>query len=85
MSDDAVANYLADIFTLPASLAGLPGMSVPAGCGAGGLQNSESSIVKPMPVGLQLIGNYFREAELLQAADAFQRVTDWHTKAPEGF
>jgi len=74
MSDDPVANYLADIFTLPASLAGLPGMSVPAGFGAGGL-----------PVGLQLIGNYFREAELLQAADAFQRATDWHTKSPEGF
>jgi aspartyl-tRNA(Asn)/glutamyl-tRNA(Gln) amidotransferase subunit A len=73
-SDDPVANYLADIFTLPASLAGLPGMSVPAGFGAGGL-----------PVGLQLIGNYFKEAELLQTADAFQRATDWHTKTPEGF
>ena len=48
--DDPVANYLADIFTLPASLAGLPGMSVPAGFGEGG-----------MPVGLQLIGNYFDE------------------------
>jgi aspartyl-tRNA(Asn)/glutamyl-tRNA(Gln) amidotransferase subunit A len=73
-SDDPVANYLADIFTLPASLAGLPGMSVPAGFGAGGL-----------PVGLQLIGNHFREAELLQTADAFQRATDWHLKTPEGF
>lgn len=73
-SDDPVANYLADIFTLPGSLAGLPGMSVPAGFGEGGL-----------PVGLQLIGNYFKEAELLQAADAFQRVTDWHTKSPEGY
>jgi aspartyl-tRNA(Asn)/glutamyl-tRNA(Gln) amidotransferase subunit A len=73
-SDDPVANYLADIFTLPGSLAGLPGMSVPAGFGTGGL-----------PVGMQLIGNYFKEAELLQAADAFQRATDWHTKSPEGF
>jgi aspartyl-tRNA(Asn)/glutamyl-tRNA(Gln) amidotransferase subunit A len=73
-SDDPVANYLADIYTLPGSLAGLPGMSVPAGFGAGEL-----------PVGLQLIGNYFKEAELLQAADAFQRATDWHTKSPEGF
>lgn len=73
-SDDPVANYLADIFTLPASLAGLPGMSVPAGFGAGHL-----------PVGLQLIGNYFREAELLQTAHAFQQATDWHTKTPEGF
>jgi len=70
-SDDPVANYLADIFTLPASLAGLPGLSVPAGFGAGGL-----------PVGLQLIGNYWREAELLQAADAFQRASDWHERAP---
>jgi aspartyl-tRNA(Asn)/glutamyl-tRNA(Gln) amidotransferase subunit A len=47
-SDDPVADYLADIFTLPGSLAGLPGMSLPAGFGEGG-----------MPVGLQLIGNYF--------------------------
>ncbi len=74
MSDDPVANYLADIFTLPASLAGLPGMSVPAGFGAGHL-----------PVGLQLIGNYFKEGELLQTAHAFQQATDWHTKTPEGF
>ncbi len=74
MSDDPVANYLADIFTLPASLAGLPGMSVPAGFGVGGL-----------PVGLQLIGNYFKEGELLQTAHAFQQATDWHLKTPEGF
>jgi aspartyl-tRNA(Asn)/glutamyl-tRNA(Gln) amidotransferase subunit A len=74
MSDDPVANYLADIFTLPASLAGLPGMSVPAGFGAGHL-----------PVGLQLIGNYFREAELLQTAHAFQQATDWHLKSPQGY
>jgi aspartyl-tRNA(Asn)/glutamyl-tRNA(Gln) amidotransferase subunit A len=74
MSDDPVANYLADIFTLPGSLAGLPGMSVPAGFGAGGL-----------PVGLQLLGNYFKEGELLQTAHAFQQATDWHLKTPEGF
>jgi aspartyl-tRNA(Asn)/glutamyl-tRNA(Gln) amidotransferase subunit A len=73
-SDDPVANYLADIFTLPASLAGLPGMSLPAGFG-------EAS----MPVGLQLIGNYFQEAQLLHAAHAFQQATDWHTRAPAGF
>jgi aspartyl-tRNA(Asn)/glutamyl-tRNA(Gln) amidotransferase subunit A len=73
-ADDPVANYLADIFTLPGSLAGLPGLSVPAGFGAGGL-----------PVGLQLMGNYLKEAELLQAAHAFQQATDWHTKAPTGF
>ena len=65
--------YLADIFTLPASLAGLPGMSVPAGFGAHG-----------MPVGLQLIGNYFAEGALLHAAHAFQQATDWHRRAPAG-
>ena len=73
-ADDPVATYLADIFTLPASLAGLPGMSLPAGFGAG-----------HMPVGLQLIGNYFDEATLLHAAHAFQRATDWHTAKPEGY
>lgn len=72
--DDPVAAYLADIFTLPASLAGLPGMSLPAGFGEGG-----------MPVGLQLIGNYFQEAQLLHAAHAFQQETDWHTRVPSGF
>ncbi|MEN9544039.1 MAG: Asp-tRNA(Asn)/Glu-tRNA(Gln) amidotransferase subunit GatA [Pseudomonadota bacterium] len=71
---DPVAEYLADIFTLPASLAGLPGMSVPAGFGEGGL-----------PVGLQLIGNYWQEGPLLQAAHAFQRATAFHLRAPEGF
>ncbi|MCS4510733.1 Asp-tRNA(Asn)/Glu-tRNA(Gln) amidotransferase subunit GatA [Xylophilus ampelinus] len=70
---DPLADYLADIFTLPASLAGLPGMSVPAGFGAAG-----------MPVGLQLIGNYFAEALLLNAAHRFQQATDWHTRKPEG-
>ena len=71
---DPVANYLADIFTLPASLAGLPGMSLPAGFGEGA-----------MPVGLQLIGNYFQEGALLQAAHAFQQATDWHTRVPAGY
>ncbi|MDE2145670.1 MAG: Asp-tRNA(Asn)/Glu-tRNA(Gln) amidotransferase subunit GatA [Burkholderiales bacterium] len=71
--DDPVKNYLADIFTLPASLAGLPGMSVPAGFGEHG-----------MPVGLQLIGNYFDEATLLQAAHALQQATDFHTRVPAG-
>jgi aspartyl-tRNA(Asn)/glutamyl-tRNA(Gln) amidotransferase subunit A len=70
---DPVADYLADIFTLPASLAGLPGMSVPAGFGAGGL-----------PVGLQLIGNYFQEGPLLHAAHALQQATDTHLRAPAG-
>jgi aspartyl-tRNA(Asn)/glutamyl-tRNA(Gln) amidotransferase subunit A len=70
---DPVADYLADIFTLPASLAGLPGMSVPAGFDGG------------MPVGLQLIGNYFGESKLLNAAHRFQQATDWHQRTPEGF
>ena len=70
-SADPVANYLADIFTLPASLAGLPGMSLPAGLGNAG-----------MPVGLQLIGNYLQESRLLNAAHRFQQATDWHTRRP---
>ncbi|MDI9234451.1 Asp-tRNA(Asn)/Glu-tRNA(Gln) amidotransferase subunit GatA [Limnohabitans lacus] len=72
-ANDPVADYLADIFTLPASLAGLPGMSVPAGFGAQG-----------MPVGLQLIGNYFKEAQLLNAAHRLQQATDFHLRKPEG-
>lgn len=70
--DDPVKSYLADIFTLPGSLAGLPGMSIPAGFGEGG-----------MPVGLQLLGNYFAEGTLLHAAHAFQQATDFHTRAPQ--
>ena len=70
---DPVADYLADIFTLGASLAGLPGMSVP--CGFGGALNNR-------PVGLQLIGNYFDESRLLATAHAFQCATDWHTRRP---
>ena len=70
---DPIANYLADIYTLPASLAGLPGMSVPAGFGAHG-----------MPVGLQLIGNYFDEARLLNIAHRLQQATDFHQHKPAG-
>jgi len=69
--DDPVKAYLADIFTLPGSLAGLPGMSVPAGLGEGG-----------MPVGLQLLGNYFAEGQLLHAAHSLQQATDFHTQRP---
>ncbi|MES2192628.1 MAG: Asp-tRNA(Asn)/Glu-tRNA(Gln) amidotransferase subunit GatA [Pseudomonadota bacterium] len=72
-SSDPVANYLADIYTLSSSLAGLPGMSVPAGFGTHG-----------MPVGLQLIGNYFQEAQLLGTAHQFQLATDWHQRKPQG-
>ena len=71
---DPLADYLADIDTLPASLAGLPGMSVPAGFGAKGL-----------PVGLQLIGNYLQEGRLLNVAHQLQQVTDFHLRRPEGF
>jgi aspartyl-tRNA(Asn)/glutamyl-tRNA(Gln) amidotransferase subunit A len=76
-SSDPVANYLADIFTLPASLAGLPGMSVPAG-----FATSEEGA--GMPVGLQLIGNYFSEAKLLNMAHRLQQATDFHVRKPEG-
>ncbi len=72
-ADDPTQAYLADIFTLPGSLAGLPGMSVPVGTGEGG-----------MPVGLQLIGNYFKEGQLLHTAHALQQATDWHLAAPSG-
>ncbi len=71
--NDPLADYLADIFTLPASLAGLSGMSVPAGFGEGG-----------MPVGLQLMGNYFSEARLLNAAHRLQQATDFHLRQPDG-
>ncbi|HNI83609.1 MAG TPA: Asp-tRNA(Asn)/Glu-tRNA(Gln) amidotransferase subunit GatA, partial [Rhodocyclaceae bacterium] len=71
-SDDPVQMYLSDIYTIAVNLAGLPGLSHPAGFGAGGL-----------PVGLQLIGNYFAEARLLNVAHQFQQATDWHARAPQ--
>jgi len=71
--NDPLADYLADIFTLPASLAGLPGMSLPVGFG-----------VDQMPVGMQLIGNYCQEARLLNVAHRFQQATDWHAARPQG-
>ena len=70
-TSDPVQMYLGDIYTVAVNLAGLPALSHPAGFGAGGL-----------PVGLQLIGNYFGEARLLGAAHQFQLATDWHTRAP---
>ena len=70
-SNDPVQMYLADIYTLSLNLAGLPGMSVPCGFDASGL-----------PIGLQIIGNYFDEARLLQVAHAFQQHTDWHQRVP---
>ncbi len=72
--DDPVAMYLNDIYTIPINLAGLPGISVPAGFGADGL-----------PVGLQLIARYFDDARLLNVANRFQQATDWHTRSPQGY
>ena len=72
-ANDPLADYLADIFTLPASLAGLPGMSLPVGFGTG-----------HMPVGMQLIGNYLQEAQLLNVAHQYQMNTDFHLQKPEG-
>jgi aspartyl-tRNA(Asn)/glutamyl-tRNA(Gln) amidotransferase subunit A len=74
-ADDPVANYLADIFTLSVNLAGLPGMSIPCGFGQGDKNGKR-------PVGLQLIGNYFSEAKLLNVAHRFQSATDWHLRQP---
>jgi len=73
-TDDPVAMYLSDIYTISVNLAGLPGMSIPAGFGADN-----------RPVGLQLIGKYFDEARLLNAAHQYQQATDWHRRAPKGF
>ncbi|KPK51458.1 MAG: glutamyl-tRNA amidotransferase, partial [Thiotrichales bacterium SG8_50] len=70
-SEDPVAMYLNDIYTISVNLAGLPGMSIPAGFGDGG-----------RPIGLQLIGQYFDEARLLQVAHRYQQVTDWHRQLP---
>jgi len=72
--DDPVAMYLSDIYTISVNLAGLPGMSIPAGFGA-----------DQRPVGLQLIGKYFDEAWLLNIAHQYQQATDWHKQSPKGF
>ncbi len=76
-ADDPVAMYLQDVYTIATNLAGLPGMSIPAGF-------SPSADGKPLPVGLQLMGNYFDEARMLDVAHAYQQVTGWHQKMPEG-
>ena len=70
-TDDPISMYLQDIYTISANLAGLPGMSIPAG------------FVEGKPVGLQLIGNYFDESRLLNAAHQFQMNSDWHLQSPE--
>ncbi|MGH8528444.1 MAG: Asp-tRNA(Asn)/Glu-tRNA(Gln) amidotransferase subunit GatA [Nevskiales bacterium] len=71
--DDPVAMYMNDIYTIPVNLAGLPGLSVPAG------------FVNSLPVGLQMIGPWFSESRLLNAAHQYQQVTDWHTRRPVGY
>jgi aspartyl-tRNA(Asn)/glutamyl-tRNA(Gln) amidotransferase subunit A len=71
--DDPITMYLSDIYTVSVNLAGLPAISIPAGM-LGGL-----------PVGMQVIGNYFAEPRLLNIAHRFQQVTHWHKMAPEGF
>jgi len=72
-TDDPVSMYLADIYTISTNLAGLPGMSIPAG------------FVKGLPVGMQIIGNYFDEARLLNVANRYQQLTDWHQQTPDAF
>lgn len=72
-TDDPTADWLGDIYTLGVSLAGLPAMSIPCGLSGGD---------KPLPIGLQIIGNYFREGQLLAFADRFQQATDWHQRQP---
>jgi aspartyl-tRNA(Asn)/glutamyl-tRNA(Gln) amidotransferase subunit A len=71
-SDNPVQMYLSDVYTIAVNLAGLPGMSIPCGFGRAG-----------RPVGLQIIGNYFDEARMLNVAHQFQKVTDWHDRAPK--
>jgi aspartyl-tRNA(Asn)/glutamyl-tRNA(Gln) amidotransferase subunit A len=70
--EDPVQMYLSDIYTIAVNLAGLPGMSIPCGFGA-----------NAMPVGLQIIGNYFAEAKMLNVAHQYQLATDWHSKSPQ--
>jgi aspartyl-tRNA(Asn)/glutamyl-tRNA(Gln) amidotransferase subunit A len=69
---DPVAMYLSDVYTIAVNLAGLPAISLPAGFASG------------LPVGLQIIGDYFEEARLLNAAHQYQQATDWHRRVPEG-
>jgi aspartyl-tRNA(Asn)/glutamyl-tRNA(Gln) amidotransferase subunit A len=73
-TDDPVAMYLNDIYTIPVNLAGLPGISIPCGFDKAGL-----------PVGLQIIGRYFEDARLLNVAHKYQQATDWQNRIPPGF
>ena len=71
-ADDPLTMYLSDIYTTGVNLAGLPGLSMPG------------RAVGNLPVGLQLIGNYFGEAQLLNVAHRYQLATDWHLRRPDG-
>ena len=71
-TDDPLAMYLEDVFTLPANLAGVPGLAFPVGFDAQGL-----------PIGMQLMGPHFKEEILFRLAHAYQQVTDWHTRKPQ--
>ena len=73
-TNDPISMYKSDLFTIPASLAGLPAMSIPCGFG-----NNN------MPIGLQLIGNYFHENLLLNIANKYQQITNWHKLSPNGY
>jgi aspartyl-tRNA(Asn)/glutamyl-tRNA(Gln) amidotransferase subunit A len=70
---DPIEMYLSDIYTIAINLAGLPALSIPAG------------FINGLPVGLQIIGNYFTEDRLLNIAHQYQQVTDWHQHTPKGF
>ena len=72
-AEDPISMYLSDIYTIAVNLAGLPGMSVPAG------------FVDGKPVGLQIIGNYFEESRLLNVAHKYQQATDWHRQIPDAY
>jgi len=72
-TSDPISMYLTDIYTIALNLAGLPGMSIPAG------------MANNMPVGLQIIGNMFTEAKMLNVAHQYQQATDWHAKVPEKY
>ena len=72
-TSDPLSMYLSDIYTIGANLAGIPGMSIPAG------------FVNELPIGIQLLGNHFQEALLLNMAHQYQLQTDWHTKIPKDF
>ncbi|MBM3347660.1 MAG: Asp-tRNA(Asn)/Glu-tRNA(Gln) amidotransferase subunit GatA, partial [Betaproteobacteria bacterium] len=76
-ASDPVQMYLNDIYTIPANLAGLPGLSIPCGFASDG--------GKALPVGLHLVGNYFSEARMLEVAHRYQQATDWHARIPAGY